>query len=183
MILDDLRKSRGEHSVSARERCVTAVPPPSMIRSDKQVIKAKCSMRGACEKRHIHIEIVSLPFAHRTARNSRQLSDFTHHCKKIMFFSGSGKAIFRPSKHFSISSGLFLGNLPNFFFFFLALKYTLTTGLTDINELKEKTNFVLMKFCNCTLWTSFFLRSTGAGFTVQYINLQNSRGQSQNLSR
>ena len=34
--IDNLWKRRGEHSVSAWEHCVTAAPPPSRIRSDKQ---------------------------------------------------------------------------------------------------------------------------------------------------
>ena len=84
---DDLRKRRGEHSVSTRERCVTAAPPPSKIRSDKRESARRsvgCAER--VKKRHTHIQVVSLSLTHRIVRNSRKLSDFTDRPRNVMFF-------------------------------------------------------------------------------------------------
>ena len=128
----------GKRSRAFRHSC-PAPPQVARIRSDKRVSWAKCSMHGACEKRHTHIEIASLSFAHWIAKNFRKLSDFTYHSKKVKCSSEGGTAVFRLSTHISISSGLgfALGKFSKFPVF-LALKYTSITGHTDVTELKKK---------------------------------------------
>ena len=97
-------------------------------------------MHGACEKRHTHIEVVSLSFAHRIVRNSWKLSDSTYHSEKIIRFAGGGTASFRLNKPFSIASGLdFARKKFNKFYVFLALKYTSIKDLTEITGLNKQT--------------------------------------------
>ena len=115
-------------------------------------------MRGACEKRHTHLEVVSLSFAHPIIKNSWKLSDFTYHPKKLICFAGGGTAIFRFSKRISISSGLeFALGKFNKFSVFLSLKFT-PMKITEITGLKQKWRFT--EILQLHTFSVFFVTST-----------------------
>ena len=126
---------------------------------------------------------------HRIARNSRKLSDFTYHSKKMICFSGGGKAVFWFSEHISTSRGFGFatGKFTNFSAC-LVLEHTPLTGLIDITEVfggffkkEEKKVFEILQLHELSV---FYVTSTevqaGLLFSaLRWQKLKNLRGQSQ----
>ena len=124
--IDDVRKRRGEHSVSARERCIKAAPPPSRTRSDKRLTAWRsvvCVER--VKERHTHnLKVVSFCFAHLIFKNTRKLSDLTYHSTRIICYSGGRTAVFFGSVNIFLSAviwSLLMGNLPVLLWFFVVV--------------------------------------------------------------
>ena len=117
----DLRKRRGEHSVSSWELYVTATPPPSEVRSDKRESARRSVVCAERVKNHTHTHRVSfhfpLPIELLEIPQNYQTSPIT--LRKKYVFQEAERPFFGSINIFLSTAvwTLLSGNLHNFLFF------------------------------------------------------------------